>query len=85
MTCTLLTRGKKGNIITNYLISMYKPAGVLISQGAVESDVSAIDALKVHASSTGRQIEAENLEYSHDKKHWEMYEPDGTRIVVQEV
>ncbi len=66
---------------------MYNSGGVLISQGTVESDVSPIDALKVYASRQGREIEYQNLEYfqDRDKKYWEMYEADGTRIVVEEV
>jgi hypothetical protein len=66
---------------------VHKLGGVVISQDTVESDVSALDALKRYASKQGRQIEYENLEYYQDpdKKYWEMYETDGTRIVVEEV
>ena len=71
----------------NYLISMYKLGGAVTNQCNVESVAGPIDALKVYALKHGREIECQNLEYfqDRDKKYWEMYEADGTRIVVEEV
>lgn len=68
-----------------YIITIEEPSGAIISQEDIQNDVSPMDALRAYAAENGWKPEREGLDFSQNMEYWTMTEPDGTRIVVEEV
>lgn len=69
--------------MTTYLITLEEPTGAIISQEAIDNDISPIDALREYAADHGWKPEQEELEEAQNMEYWYMIESDGTRIVVE--